>query len=115
MRKSSSCAVKARSSGSTPSISAFRSAWKATSDHFSATRDFSFDTGDIIVLHTDGVTEAEGPDGELFGLERLCDSARRHRNGSADDVKNGIISDLMAHIGTQKIHDDITLVVMRHR
>jgi len=30
-------------------------------------------------------------------------------------VKNGIISDLMAHIGTQKIHDDITLVVMRHR
>lgn len=82
---------------------------------FVRTCDFSFDTGDIIVLHTDGVTEAEGPDGDLFGLERLCESARRHRNGSADDVKNGIIADLMTHIGTQKIHDDITLVVMRHR
>jgi sigma-B regulation protein RsbU (phosphoserine phosphatase) len=66
-------------------------------------------------LHTDGVTEAEAPNGELFGFDRLCDSALRHRNGTADDVKNGIIADLMAHIGTQKIHDDITLVVMRHR
>ncbi|MHA6645291.1 SpoIIE family protein phosphatase [Mesorhizobium sp. A623] len=82
---------------------------------FIDTYDFSFDTGDIIVLHTDGVTEAEAPDGELFGFDRLCDSALRHRNGSADDIKDGIISDLMAHIGTQKIHDDITLVVMRHR
>ncbi len=82
---------------------------------FIATRDFSFDSGDIIVLHTDGVTEAEGQDGKLFGFDRLCESAVEHRHGSADEIKNGIISDLMAHIGTQKIHDDITLVVMRHR
>ena len=82
---------------------------------FIATRDFSFDSGDVIVLHTDGVTEAEGPDGDLFGFERLCASAQRHRAGNADDIKNGIIADLMGHIGSQKIHDDITLVVMRHR
>jgi phosphoserine phosphatase RsbU/P len=82
---------------------------------FIATHDFPFDTGDIVVLHTDGVTEAESPDGELFGLDRLCDSARKYRNGNADEIKEGIIADLMAHIGTQKVHDDITLVVMRHR
>lgn len=82
---------------------------------FVGTRDFSFDSGDVIVLHTDGVTEAEAPGGELFGFDRLCESAKRHRNGSADEIKDGIIADLMAHIGTQKIHDDITLVVMRHR
>lgn len=82
---------------------------------FIDTHEFDFDSGDVIVLHTDGVTEAEGPDGELFGFDRLCESAKRHRNGSADDIKAGIIADLMAHIGTQKIHDDITLVVMRHR
>jgi hypothetical protein len=34
---------------------------------------------------------------------------------TADEIKDGIIADLMAHIGTQKIHDDITLVVMKHR
>ena len=82
---------------------------------FISTRDFSFDSGDVIILHTDGVTEAEGPGGDLFGFERLCASAQRHRNGNADDIKNGIIADLMGHIGSQKIHDDITLVVMRHR
>lgn len=82
---------------------------------FIATHDFRFDSGDIVVLHTDGVTEAESPEGELFGLDRLCDSARKYRSGSADEIKEGIIADLMAHIGTQKVHDDITLVVMRHR
>lgn len=82
---------------------------------FVATRDIDFDSGDIIILHTDGVTEAENPAGELFGMDRLRDSARRHRNGNADKMVEGIIDDLMAHINTQKIHDDITLVVMRHR
>jgi sigma-B regulation protein RsbU (phosphoserine phosphatase) len=82
---------------------------------FVATRDIAFDNGDVIVLHTDGVTEAEDPNGRLFGLERLCESARRHRGGSADEIRKGIIGDLMAHIGTQEIHDDITLIVMRRR
>src|SRR5690606_1215054 len=82
---------------------------------FIETRDIGFDSGDVIVLHTDGVTEAESPEGELFGFERLCESAKRHADGNADEIKDGIIADLMAHIGTQKIHDDITLVVMRHR
>ena len=82
---------------------------------FVATQDIAFGSGDFIVLHTDGVTEAESPDGTLFGMERLVESAARHRSGDAETMKQGIIDDLMAHIATQKIHDDITLVVMRHR
>ena len=45
---------------------------------------------------------------ERIGGDRALDVLRRLH-------KDGIISDLMAHIGTQKIHDDITLVVMKHR
>jgi sigma-B regulation protein RsbU (phosphoserine phosphatase) len=82
---------------------------------FVATKEIVFGDGDVIILHTDGVTEAEGPDGELFGMERLRDSAFAHRSGNADDIVKGIICDLKTHIGTQKVHDDITLVVMRHR
>jgi phosphoserine phosphatase RsbU/P len=82
---------------------------------FVATREIAFDRGDTIILHTDGVTEAENLNGELFGIERLCESARRRRDRNAEEIKTGIIEDLMTHIGTQKIHDDITLVVMRHR
>lgn len=82
---------------------------------FVATRELAFDSGDALLLYTDGVTEAESPAGELFGIERLCDSAGRHRLGSADSIVKAIIGDLMAHIGSQKIHDDITLVVLVHR
>lgn len=82
---------------------------------FVTTLNMSFDSGDVIVLYTDGVTEAESPDGELFGLDRLQESARMHRQGSAVEIKDAIIADLTAHIGTQKIHDDITLLVLRHR
>jgi sigma-B regulation protein RsbU (phosphoserine phosphatase) len=81
---------------------------------FIATRDIAFNSGDVIVLHTDGVTEAEDKEGKLFGLVRLGNSARHYHRGSAEEIKTGIIEDLMAHIGTQKIHDDITLVIMRH-
>ncbi|MDQ0559831.1 sigma-B regulation protein RsbU (phosphoserine phosphatase) [Rhizobium mesoamericanum] len=82
---------------------------------FVDTREIPFQSGDVIVLHTDGVTEAENARGELFGIDRLCQSAHRLHGRSAEDVKNGIVEGLMAYIGTQKIHDDITLVVMRHR
>ncbi|PDT83286.1 SpoIIE family protein phosphatase [Sinorhizobium sp. BJ1] len=82
---------------------------------FVATQEVAFAQGDMVILHTDGVTEAEGPNGELFGIERLCESAGRRHGQSAEEVKAGILEDLMAHIGTQKIHDDITVVVMRHR
>lgn len=82
---------------------------------FVATRNIAFASGDVIVLHTDGVTEAEGRKGELFGLDRLVESARQRHGSSAEEIKNGIIQDLMDYIGTSKIHDDITLVVIRHR
>lgn len=82
---------------------------------FVDTRNIPFDSGDVIVLYTDGITEAEAPGGKLFGLDRLCDSALRLRGSDAESMKNGILADLMAHIGDNKIHDDITLVVVRHR
>ena len=82
---------------------------------FINSRKLAFNRGDTLILHTDGVTEAENSKGALFGLDRLCDSARANSRGAAADVVNGIITDLRAHIGAQKIHDDITLVVMKHR
>ena len=80
-----------------------------------ATTEIPFSAGDVIILHTDGVTEAESPTGELFGMERLRDSADRHRGGDADAIVKSIIADVKAHIDTQKVHDDITLIAICHR
>lgn len=82
---------------------------------FIKSHEVKFSVGDTLILHSDGVTEAESEGGDLFGLQRLCDSAVVHSQGRPDDVIKGIVGDVKTHIGSQKIHDDITLVVMKHR
>ncbi|MBX4919419.1 SpoIIE family protein phosphatase [Rhizobium bangladeshense] len=82
---------------------------------FIKTREIAFEKGDLILLHTDGVTEAENDAGELFGIERLCNEALRLKGQSADKVVSGIVATLMQFIGSQKIYDDITLLAVRHR
>ncbi len=88
---------------------------QADISEFIKTRRIAFEKGDLILLHTDGVTEAENDAGELFGIERLCHEALRVKNESADKVVSGIVAALMHFIGSHKIHDDITLLAVRHR
>ena len=82
---------------------------------FIKTREIAFEKGDLILLHTDGVTEAENDAGELFGMERLCKEALRLKDQSAEKVVSEIVATLMLFIGSQKIYDDITLLAVRHR
>lgn len=72
-------------------------------------------SGDGVVLFTDGITEAENVNGEQFGMERLCKAARRIWFDSADAVRDAIIGDLRHYIGEQVIFDDITLLVAKQR
>jgi len=69
----------------------------------------------VMVLFTDGITEAESEDGRLYGIDNLVASARRSHHEPAGLIAATIIADLRAHIGKQKVHDDITLVVLKHR
>ncbi len=71
--------------------------------------------GDGIVLYTDGITEAENVAGEQYELERLCEVISRHWTRPAEEIKEAVITDVMAHIGQQTIYDDITLVVMKQK
>ncbi|WP_042118683.1 SpoIIE family protein phosphatase [Rhizobium etli] len=82
---------------------------------FIKTREITFEKGDLILLHTDGVTEAANDSGEMFGIERLCSEALRLKGQSAEKVVSGIVATLMHFIGSQKIYDDITLLAVRHR
>jgi len=74
-----------------------------------------FEPGDMMVLYSDGVTEAESETGDLYEMDRLIASALRHHQKTATDAVVEMIADLKAHIGTQKVHDDITLVILKHR
>ena len=72
--------------------------------------------GDGIVLYSDGITEAESENHEFYGLERLGELIGQvWPHASAEEVKQAIIDDVMQHIGKQKIHDDLTLIVLKQQ
>ena len=70
-------------------------------------------TGDGVVLFTDGITEAENPAREQYGLDRLCATLSRHWLQPAEAIKEAVIADVRTFIGTQRIYDDITLLVLK--
>ena len=71
--------------------------------------------GDVVILYTDGITEAENNLGEHYGLENLCDILRQNWRKSAQDIRQAVIEDLRSHIGVEKVYDDITLVVLKQK
>lgn len=71
--------------------------------------------GDGIVLYTDGITEAENMLNQQYGLERLCGLVSRHWSGTAEDIKEAVVSDVAQYIGKQTVYDDITLVVLKQQ
>lgn len=71
--------------------------------------------GDLVVLYTDGVTEAENSAGEHYGLTRLSQVVQKNRSRSAEQIRQLAIDDLRQYIGQQKIYDDITLLILKQK
>ena len=69
--------------------------------------------GDVVILYTDGITEAMNEHRKLYGLEQLCKVISRCWHFSAEEIKQAIIEDVQRFIGRQKIFDDITLLVLK--
>jgi len=75
----------------------------------------SLGAGDLMVLYTDGVTEAVNGTNEEFGLARLCDVVTTFHERPSEDVLEALLERLRAHIGKAKVYDDITLMVVKQR
>jgi sigma-B regulation protein RsbU (phosphoserine phosphatase) len=71
--------------------------------------------GDVVILYTDGITEAENNLGVHYGLEQLCTVVQQNWQQSAHDIRQAVIQDLRSHIGVEKVYDDITLVVLKQK
>jgi phosphoserine phosphatase RsbU/P len=69
--------------------------------------------GDVLVLYTDGVSEAENAKGELFGEQRLEDLVRRHAHSPAADILKRIVDTVTEWAGEKGANDDVTLIVVR--
>jgi len=68
--------------------------------------------GDILVLYTDGITEAANPDGEEFGEERLLNLLQTNRDLPATDLLKKVLTEVQQFSPGEQ-GDDLTLIVAR--
>src|SRR6476469_3003441 len=69
--------------------------------------------GDGLVLYTDGIPEAKDIKKKQYGVEQMCEVISQNWDLSAGEIKQAVIDDVRRHIGTQKVFDDITLLVLK--
>jgi sigma-B regulation protein RsbU (phosphoserine phosphatase) len=72
-----------------------------------------FNPGDLLVIFSDGVTEALDANDEEFGQERLITVVRENWGNCAEELIEKIIQAVQLYAGQTPQADDITLVVMR--
>jgi sigma-B regulation protein RsbU (phosphoserine phosphatase) len=70
---------------------------------------------DTLLLFTDGVTEAEDPDGNAFGVPRLCELLAGHENTPLDELQHIVLEAVDGFCRGAVQADDITVLLARYR
>ncbi len=76
-------------------------------------REIDVAPGDILVFHTDGVTEAMDGDGQQFGQERLRAAVAATPDASAQQILSAVVDAVNAFAGNAPQSDDLTLLVVK--
>jgi serine phosphatase RsbU (regulator of sigma subunit)/predicted enzyme related to lactoylglutathione lyase len=70
--------------------------------------------GDTLALYTDGITESYNSADEQFGEQRLIEALQRHCGQSSQCLLESIVAEVRS-FSPHEQHDDITLIVAKHR
>jgi len=76
-------------------------------------RKTEFSTGQIILLSTDGIWEAQNKKGEMLGKEPILNAIRQNSSLDAGQIIDAIFDTLAKFIADVKLEDDITSVVIK--
>lgn len=71
------------------------------------------ETGDLLIIYTDGITEPENAYGEEFGADRLTDVAARHQACPPVEIVAKIMEAVGMWSSTPELPDDMTVVIAR--
>jgi sigma-B regulation protein RsbU (phosphoserine phosphatase) len=78
--------------------------------------ELQMDPGDALIMYSDGITEAESPDGRPFdeaGLERtLALYAGAYQKSAAAELGTAIFDAVERHRRDQRLQDDLTVLVL---
>ena len=71
-------------------------------------------TGDLIIITSDGFSEASNSEGELFGIERLLDLVEQLRSHSAQEIAKTLF-ETVAQFSTGRMDDDQTALLLKYQ
>ncbi len=74
----------------------------------------TLDRGEVLILYSDGVTEALNTAGEEFSDERLAEQAVAHRTAPLGDLLQSIITAVQTFARGAQQSDDVTVLVARY-
>jgi sigma-B regulation protein RsbU (phosphoserine phosphatase) len=69
--------------------------------------------GDVIVLYTDGITEAMNSESDLFGDARLSQIVEEHGHLDSGELRERILREIEAFVGGADQHDDMTMILLK--
>ena len=69
-------------------------------------------SGDLLLLYTDGVTEAHDPKNELYGIDRLMHVVGENAGRSGEEILSDVIRDVKAFSEGAPQFDDITMMIL---
>jgi len=72
-----------------------------------------FSAGDLLVIFSDGLTEAINPEGDEFGDDRLAAVLETVRGKSAEETLTAVLKSVTEFAGTDPPRDDMTVMVIR--
>ena len=73
----------------------------------------ALNNGDVIVLYTDGITEAMNSASDLFGDHRLSRIIEEHGHLESGELRERILREIEAFVGGADQHDDMTMILMK--
>ena len=68
--------------------------------------------GDVLILYTDGIPDAQNEDGAFFDEERIIEIAAAHLGQPAHEIQSAILEEVQKFVGSIPQFDDITLMVL---
>jgi sigma-B regulation protein RsbU (phosphoserine phosphatase) len=69
--------------------------------------------GDVMVVYTDGITEAINNTGVTYGIERLAEAVRVSHEQPSREIREAVLRNLREYIGGQGLVDDISILVIK--
>jgi sigma-B regulation protein RsbU (phosphoserine phosphatase) len=68
--------------------------------------------GDVLVIYTDGVTDAQSADGAFYDLSRLVETVRKNAGGTATAIRDSILNDVLGFTADATQSDDMAVMVL---